>query len=135
MSTPLFFPVPRVVAGVDATGAVPLRVWLERAGAPCRATGRWTERPVQVATGALGITKAPGDWTAVCVSVPPGLSAVAVARLVVAAMAYAVMDPVARESVRGQPWARPAPPRGRPRLAQPRTGAQRQRAYRARRQG
>jgi hypothetical protein len=134
MATPLFFSPPRLVERVDARAARSLRELLAVAGAPCRASGRWTERRVRIVPGAAGvIEKEPGDWSPVRIGVPAGLSARDAARYAVAAMAYGLMDLVARESIRGQPWARPAPPRGRPATGTAMSNRERQRTYRARR--
>ncbi len=133
MATPLFFPIPRVVERVATDHAQTLRQVLSDAGVPCRASGAWTERLiVLVRREAATIEKEPGDWSPVRIGVPLGLSPRDAARYAVAAMAYGLMDVVARESIRGQSWAVPAPPRGRPRLGTAKSGAERQRAYRAR---
>jgi hypothetical protein len=132
MSTPIFYPTPRIVQRVDTSGAMTLRELLSLAGAPCRASGRWTERLVRIAPGIAGIEREPGDWGAVRIGVHAGLSTRDAARYAAAAMAYGLMDLVARESLRGQPWARPAPARGRPRTGTAMTNRERQRLYRAR---
>ena len=133
MSTPLFFPAPRVLERVEVRGAVPLRELLATAGVPCRASGPWTERLVRVVPGAEGTEKEPGDWAPVRIGVPANLSRRDAARYAVAVLAYGLMDLVARESIRGQPWARPSAPRGRPRTGTASSNRERQRAHRARR--
>jgi hypothetical protein len=135
-----FFPPARIVASLDTRGAITLRELLERAGAPCRASGRWTERPVVLVPGSADIEREPGDWGAVRIGVPSRMApraaapatSRAMARHACLAMAYGLMDIVARESLRGLPWAKPAAPRGRPRSGTTMTNAQRQAAYRAR---
>jgi hypothetical protein len=130
---PLFFPPVRYRASLDRVGRG-LRLTVEqlcaRAGVPCRASGAWVDRPVIVCLGErAGIEAEPGDWSPVRVVVPTGVAAQRY-RWALGAMAYAVHDPVARESVRAAPWARPAMPRGRPRRGAALSGAQRQRRHR-----
>jgi hypothetical protein len=132
MRVPLYFPTPRVVERLDGRGARPLHEWLARAGLPCRASGAWIDRPVRVVPGQSGIEREPGDWGRVRIGVPAGLSARDEARWAIAAMAYGLVDLVARESIRGQPWARPAAARGRPPSGTAKSNRERQRAYRAR---
>ena len=133
MSTPLFFSAPRIVAHIDTRGAHSLRELLAEAGAPCLASGPWTERLVRIVpSGQRRIDKEPGDWTPVCVHVTAGLSGRDAARFAAAAMAYGLMDLVARQSIRGQQWAKPARPRGRPPTGAARSNRERQRAYRSR---
>lgn len=133
MSTPLFFPPPRIVERVDTRGAHTLREVLAEAGAQCRASGAWTERLISIVpSDQCRIEKEPGDWSPVRILLPAGLSERTAARYAIAAMAYGLMDLVARQSIRGQPWARPARPRGRPSTGVARTNRERQRAYRKR---
>lgn len=135
MSTPLFFPPPRIVEHIDTRGAHTLREVLAEAGAPCRASGSWTERLISIVPHHQSrIEKEPGDWTPVRILLPAGLSARDAARYAVAAMAYGLMDLVARQSIRGQPWAKPARARGRPPTGAARTNRERQRAFRRRQQ-
>lgn len=110
MALPLFFPISRIAAArIDPQAARPLHELLAMAGLPCRASGRCTERQVTVVAGrSLDIEKEPGDWGGVRITVPAGMPVRDAARLAVGAMAYALMDLVARESIRGQAWARPA---------------------------
>lgn len=129
---PLFFPAARIVKSVDVTGSVKLSELLRRAGAPCRASGRWSERLVVIAPGESGIEREPGDWGAVRIGVPSDLGEVDAARFAASAMAYGLMDLVARESIRGAYWARPAAPRGRPPTGRALSNAERQRNFRAR---
>jgi hypothetical protein len=134
MSVPLFFPPPQILEHVSSAGARTLRSLLAEAGAPCRASGPFTERPIRVIAGEPGLLqKEPGDWTVVVVGVPSGLSERDAARHAAAVLAYGLMDVVARESLRGLPWAKPAPPRGRPRRGEAVSNRERQRAHRQRR--
>ncbi len=132
MSIPFFFPLPRVVPNINIDDAMTLRSLLESAGAQCRASGRWTERLIVLVHGESGIERAPGDWGAVRIGIPQADSALAAARYAAAAMAYALMDVVARESIKGLPWTKPSAPRGRPPKPGAQTNAARQRSFRLR---
>jgi len=132
MPSPLFFPVARIVPHIDRHEASTLREILVSAGAQCRATGRWTQRPIVIARGAATVEREPGDWGAVRVGVPNTASATTAARMAALVLAYQLMDPVARESVKGLEWARVSPPPGRPRAAAALTNAERQRLSRSR---
>lgn len=107
---------------------------LERvaAGAQCRASGPWTQRPIVIAPGSTTVEREPGDWGAVRVGVPNAASAATSARMAALVLAYQLMDPVARASVKGLDWARVRPPVGRPRSGIALTNAERQRLSRAR---
>lgn len=52
------------------------------------------------------------------------------ARLALYILAYGLFDLVARESIRGSPWAKINPPAGRPRIAKAMSNAERQRRFR-----
>ncbi len=132
MATPLFFPTARLVPHIDRHQALTLREVLLAAGAQCRASGPWTQRPIVIAPGSTAVEREPGDWGAVRVGVPQAASAASAARMAALVLAYQLMDPVARESVRGLDWARVCPPVGRPRSGTAFTNAQRQRSSRAR---
>lgn len=132
---PLFFPVPRISKAIDSSQAVALEDLLQIAGVPCRASGAWTKRPVVMEptdATAVFIEREAGDVSCVRIGVPRQLSAQDQARYAAAVMAYAVMDLVARQSLKGVAWAHPAKPAGRPPTGRARTAAQRQRAFRAR---
>jgi hypothetical protein len=114
MSIPLFWPsvryVPRLNIGARATT---LRALCDVAGVPCRASGAWTNRIIDVIENdAVQIVAEPDDWSAVQIFVPSSTQRDA-ARLALAALAYALHDPVAKQSIQGAPWARIAVPRGR----------------------
>ncbi|MHB1201325.1 MAG: hypothetical protein ACYCZ6_17600 [Polaromonas sp.] len=73
----------------------------------------------------------PGSQGAVQINTPPNLNKQEAARYALAAMAYAMFDLVARESVRGQKWARPTMPSGRKRSGTAKSNSMRQRAHKA----
>jgi hypothetical protein len=130
---PLFLPPTKIVPALRLQNAMTVAALCEAAGAPCRGSGAWTQREVALQSGpAQAVEAEPGGWGRVRVSVPPthARSARDRARFGLAVLAYVLMDPVARESIRGCDWARPGQ-RGRPA-----TGAlsnrQRQAAFRAR---
>jgi len=133
MATPLFFPRSRIVVDLRLLNARPLKQLIEEAGAVCRASGAWVNRRVELVPGADIIERQPGDCGDVRIGVPKGLSELRRARYAVAALAYELMDGVARQSICGQPWAKPAFPAGRPATGVAQTTAERQRAFRARR--
>lgn len=79
----------------------------EMAGVSCRATGSWTDRIIVITpSDKVGVTREPGDWGTVWISVPQGLTQLEESRYALAYLAYGVFDPVARESVRGTAWSR-----------------------------
>jgi hypothetical protein len=91
-------------------------------------------RQVEIVTsGEPFIEAEPGDYGKVRVGAPEKLDGQSMARYAIGAMAYALMDGVARESIRGAAWAR-ADRRGRPvRVAgSPKSNKERQRTFRAR---
>lgn len=81
--------------------------------------------------GKYEILAQPGYSGDVVVTVPDEDERLA-ARAALAALAYGLCDSVARESIRGAQWARPAAPRGRPRSGRAKNTAERQRAFRRR---
>ena len=114
-------------------GTIQLRELCRRAGVPCKASGRWAERPVAVDYGnEIALVAQPGEGGIVRVCVPALLSPTEAARCALAALAYGLMDLVARESIRGAAWADPAAPRGRPVSGTAQSNRERQRAYRKR---
>ena len=134
MATPIFFPPARYEIAPDRARArlYRLHALCAAAGVPCRASGDWVRRRVFVRTGGeYEICAQPGYCGDVVVTVPAGEEKPA-ARQALAALAYGLFDGVARESIRGAPWARPAAPPGRPRRGQAKTTAERQRAFRQR---
>lgn len=116
MAMPLFFANPVYVPRLDRTGSIPLWVLCERAGVPCSASGAWVDRPIVLAHGAdYAIVAEPGGFGAVHLQVPAHVPRCReAARHALAMLAYVLFDPVARECVCGQPWARPVVPRDDP---------------------
>ncbi|MFN0062928.1 MAG: hypothetical protein ACKVPX_10480 [Myxococcaceae bacterium] len=133
MSTDLFFPAPTYVAHLPrGVKFKALRAWCALAGVPCRASGRWAERPVAAhTTRSDGILAEATPGTAVVVNVKPA-SPEAVARQVIAALAYGLMDGAARASIAGAPWSKPSAKAGRPRTGRALTSRERQRRFRQR---
>lgn len=133
MTIPLFFPPPRFKRSLPVTGAVSLRALCALAGVPCRASGDWTERSIVLERSEnCSIEAEPGGWGTVRIAVPKHLKPLAAHRYALAALAFSLMDLVARESIRGQAWSRPAVPRGRPPTGMAQSNRERQRAYRRR---
>lgn len=134
MSTPLFFPAPTYREALNPAHAIELRELCRRAGVTCKASGSWAGRPVAIDRGSeLAIVTEPGGTGVVRVRVPTTLSSEEAARWALAALAYGLMDVVARESIRGADWARPMAPRGRPPTGAALSNRERQRAFRQRR--
>jgi hypothetical protein len=132
MHYPLFFPIPRVVSKISHAHSKPLADVLQTAGATVRASGPWTLRPIVLAFGQTDILKEATDYGTVQIGVPLSATEIEAARYASLAMAYSLMDLVARESIRGLPWTRPGAAPGRPRTGQALTNAERQRKYRRR---
>lgn len=117
--------------------AKPLNEWCDIAGIPCKASGEWIKRAISwfpMKTDDHEILAEPGFCDAVRFGVPAYVvrhGDVEIARWILQAMAYSqLFDGVARESVKGVAWARHISNKGRPRLAAPKTGAQRQKRFR-----
>jgi hypothetical protein len=114
MKIPLFFPTTIFVPSLNKDDAIPLWRLCTLAGVPCRATGVWINRRVAIDYGAdFAVLAEPGDWGVVRVRVPEKTESQFAARWAMAALAYGLMDGVARESIKGAVWARPALPPGR----------------------
>jgi hypothetical protein len=134
MSTPLFFPAPQYREPLDPARTIDLRELCRRAGVTCKASGSWIGRRVAIDRGReLAIAAEPGGTGVVRVRVPAALSSRDASRWALSALAYGLMDVVARESIRGADWARPLAPRGRPATGTALSNRERQRAYRRRR--
>lgn len=103
----------------------------ERAGVACKASGAWCDRQVAVEVGEKpSVDVCPGYLGSVRVTVPKRLSERDGARWALGALAYCIFDGVARASIAGTSWSRPARPVGRPRLACAKSNAERQRLWR-----
>ena len=134
MKTPLFFPTATYTPQLSTEGAYTLRHLCELAGTACKATGAWTERLITIERATTcEINCEPGDWGVVNIKVPHQLNDLEAARYALIAMAYGLMDGVARESIRGQSWARPSPPTGRPTKGTANNTRERQRKFQAKR--
>lgn len=157
MRLPLFFPPCEYVQAQPpavelASRSVRLKLTIRdlcaHANVQCQASGAWTEREVCVESGghtAIHRSKdvgriqvscsprSPGGGGAVKISVPSkyGTSTINMARYALGALAYAVHDPVARQSIKGQSWAC-IDCSGRPRKARALTSAERQARHRRR---
>jgi hypothetical protein len=137
---PLFYSVPILSKALPPGGFVPLERVCAAAGVRCAASGSWNQRPVRIAKDealhgqSVVIHKEPEDFGAVEIRVPAGLSDRDSARLALCAMAYGLMDLVARQSIRGQAWTAPAARAGRPAFVSGRamSNAERQARFRAR---
>jgi hypothetical protein len=134
MSTPLFYPQPQYLPVLLFEQAITIRELCEQAGVPCRASGAWTERKVEIREGSFAIHAEPGDWGGVRIFLPPGTQRKR-ARCALSVLAYALHDLVAKQSIVGAQWAGPEIPRGRQRSGQAKSNAERQKSFRARHRG
>lgn len=148
MSIPLFFPPVRYVKRLrlerlhprdshrDSHGyshVMTLESLCHKAGVPCRGTGLWIQRKVKLVPGSnIDLTAEAGDWGKVQVRIPGLLKNISRkdARLAVAALAYALHDLVAKQSLLGNKWAQIKAPPGRPCHRQALTNKERQRRFR-----
>lgn len=110
-----------------------MRSLCREAGIECRVTGPAALRKIYLRESrTLDVCREPGSLGAVSVGVPAGRK-MDRAALALGLLAYVVFDYAARESMRGRPESRLSPPLGRPRVARPLSGAERQGRWRARR--
>ena len=128
---PAFFPKVSIVAKAPTDGRrYTVRSLCERAGIPCRVTGPSALRQIHLRyADEFEIAREPGSMGRVAIGVPHDDQASAV--LALGALAYAVFDYTARESMRGRPERKTASVRGRPRKAHPLSGAERTKKWRA----
>jgi hypothetical protein len=130
-----FIPPPSYQDNVKVSRPHTIQQLCALAHIPCRATGRWTSRLIDVVAGEqLRIIAEPGSWGAVRIEVPRRDFKDRF-KIAINVLAYGLHDLVARESIRGTPLSVVAPARGRPRRGAPRSNRQRQRDYRERRDG
>ena len=130
MNAPLFTAIPAYVPTLSARNATPVRALCDQAEIPCKASGEWTQRLIVLHRGeGYRIVAEPGGYGIVHITVPKTLSTRDAARHALIALAYELMDGVARESVRGYLWARPAAKRGRPMSGTRKTVRERQRKF------
>jgi len=105
-----FWPAPRYVEHIDLDGARTIEALCDEAGIACRVFGEWTQRLVTTRIAERpdddAITVGVLDDNAAEIVVPPRSTrdACTIARYALCALAYALFDLVARESVRDEPW-------------------------------
>ncbi|MCB9707220.1 MAG: hypothetical protein H6714_00315 [Myxococcales bacterium] len=126
-------PAPLYVAHLRQHSSESVRALCVLAGVPCKATGAWAERQIEItAAEKLCIVAEPGATGSVRISMKRR-SARQDARTALAVLAYGLHDLVAKQSVKGQSWTRVKPPPGRPKLGRrPLSNAERQRRFRLR---
>jgi hypothetical protein len=132
MSLPLNFPHPSYTMKLTLDSSFALDALCVLAGIACKGSGAWRQRPIEPVPAAQPfIEAAPGGWGPVRVGVPPRYAKTqrSVARYVLGAMAYGLFDPIARESIKGQPWTK-IENLGRPRSGKALSAARRQQRYR-----
>jgi hypothetical protein len=129
---PLFFPHVSIVARVPRGKHATVKSLCHQAGIECRVTGPTASRRVYLRdANLLAVSREPGYSGRVSIDLP-GTDPRERAVLALGVLAYAVFDYAARESVRGWPEMKIAPPRGRPWIPRPKTNAERQRDWRSR---
>ena len=155
MSIPLFLPQPTYVKLplTNAGELITLKELCEKLKTPCRASGLWVDRLVRIIliennlktendlnTNNLNkkttlplIEKESGDWGEVRITLlsKQFKSQTKIYQMALGIMAYSVFDLVARESIRGLPWAKVSAPKGKPRARSPLSSKERQRRFRA----
>lgn len=132
MYTPFFVPPPRFTGRLILRRPRTVRELCALVGVPCRGSGEWTNRLVEVRYGSvLTITALPGDWGSVVITAPVR-GVLAQSQLALYLLAYALHDLVAKESIRTTKLAQISPPKGRPRRTRPQSNAERQRRFRER---
>jgi len=126
----LFFPQPKLFPALDMKNAITLAQLCQQAGVPCRASGAWVKRRVKIGFAQdFTLRATPGDWGDVYLTSPLRQKK-ARARQALVILAYGMHDLVAKESIRGEDWAKPTPPRGRPRSPRPLSNRERQARFR-----
>lgn len=131
MSLPVFFPQPIYRPSLPSDQDQALSDVCAQAGAPCRASGAWTRRPIRILRGPVFTIEAePGYQGRVQITVPASYSNQRAARLALGALAYALFDGVARASIKNEAWRRAAAPVGRPKSPTALNGAERQKRWR-----
>ena len=126
-----FIPPIRYVALLPTQKSRTTRELCAHAGVPCRASGAWTERRIQIAySGTIKISAEPGDWGVVRIEVPvKGVKKRSQMALYI--LAYGLHDLVAKQSIIGAAWAVVKAPRGRPSRGCALSSRDRQRRFRA----
>lgn len=128
---PAFLPQAQIVKRVSRRGRrLTVGALCREAGIECRVTGPSAGRKIYVRQSSeLCVEREPGTLGAVAMSLDEQ-DEKALAVLALGILAYVVFDYVARESVRGLPEMKTAPPRGRPPKSRVLNSAERQRRWR-----
>ncbi len=135
MSTPLFYPIVRYAPRLSRQGSrFILSELFELAGVPCKATGPSTKREIYLRKTNTPYILSEPHQGAVEIGVAASPASMRAKEYAIAAMAYALFDLVARESIRGNRRFCEIQKVGRPRIGRTRTNAERQRKFRERRE-
>lgn len=136
MSLPEYWPKPQYISLLPHGETITLRELCQRAQVACKATGRWTLRPVTVTCGATnqGAVLVNPNTTGVYIEVPEqwGGSPIKEARYALGVMAYGIFDLVAKESIKGTDWSKIAPLKGPKKSGLAMSNRERQRKFRQR---
>lgn len=132
MSSELYFAPVVYVPKLSLRAPVTLAELCRLAGTACKASGAWSMRKVELKYGKkIDVLAEPGDWGNVRISIPHRTMGKR-ARFALTLLAYGMHDLVAKQSIIGCAWARPAPPRGRPSKKRALSSKERQRRFRRR---
>lgn len=130
MSIPIFLPPVVYTPSLMLRSPISVKELCDRAKIPCRASGAWVERKVEIVRAPkLAVFAEPGDWGSIRIEAPVS-GRQQRARLALAVLAYGLNDLVAKQSLQGQQWVKLRPPRGRPRSKKPLSTRDRQRRFR-----
>lgn len=109
-----------------------LRKLCEIGGVQCKATGKWTERLIEVIQGSeIKIFAEPGDWGSIKIEVNYN-TIQSRARHALAILAYVFNDLVAKQSIQGEPWTKIELPVGRRKTGKALSNKERQERFRQR---
>jgi len=132
MSRLFFHPPPTYLNSLKLKKFHTITDLCKRLNIPCKASGGWTERKVEIRYGPdLIIEAEPGDWGAVRITIEKS-NKIKEARTALLVLAYAVHDLVAKESIKNLPWSRIPVPRGRIKTGKALTNSERQKLFRER---
>lgn len=132
MSILLFHPPPTYLNSLKLNKFYTITDLCKRLNIPCKASGEWTERKVEIRYGSdLIIEAEPGDWGAVRITMEKSNKRQE-AQTALLVLAYGIHDLVAKESIKKLPWSRIPVPRGRIKTGKALTNSERQRLFRER---
>lgn len=135
MSSHFFIPPTIIVSSLNLDNSLDIEELCSLAGVPCRATGTWTKRKIEIKLAdELKIFSEPGDWGKVLIYLKKKkqFKTIEKARAALCILAYSLHDLVAKESIKQAPWSRLIPPKGRKKSLRALSNKERQRLFRKR---